>query len=46
MKLDLADTAGVTDLFRSERFDGVINIANQAGVGYSLTNPMPTCRAT
>jgi UDP-glucuronate 4-epimerase len=39
VKLDIADTAGVAGLFRSERFDGVIHLAAQAGVRYSLTNP-------
>jgi dTDP-4-dehydrorhamnose reductase len=39
VKLDIADTAGVTELFRKERFDGVVHLAAQAGVRYSLTNP-------
>ncbi len=39
IKLDIADTAGVADLFAQERFDGVINLAAQAGVRYSLINP-------
>ena len=39
IKLDVADTAGVAALFAQERFDSVINLAAQAGVRYSLTNP-------
>jgi len=39
VKLDIADTDGVAELFRKERFDGVVNLAAQAGVRYSLTNP-------
>ena len=39
VRLDIADTAAVADLFRGESFDGVINLAAQAGVRYSLTNP-------
>ena len=39
VKLDIADTAGVAALFAQERFEGVINLAAQAGVRYSLINP-------
>ena len=35
----LADRDGVARLFREERFDRVINLAAQAGVRYSITNP-------
>jgi UDP-glucuronate 4-epimerase len=38
-KLDLADGEGIAQLFRSERFDVVVNLAAQAGVRYSLSNP-------
>ena len=38
-ELDLADRAGVAELFRTHRFDRVINLAAQAGVRYSLENP-------
>lgn len=38
--LDLSDRQGVADLFRSQSFDYVINLAAQAGVRYSLSNPM------
>ena len=38
-KLDIADREGVARLFREQRFDAVMNLAAQAGVRYSLTNP-------
>jgi len=37
--LDLADREGMAQLFASQRFDVVVNLAAQAGVRYSLTNP-------
>lgn len=39
LKLDLADRDAIASLFERERFKGVINLAAQAGVRYSLTNP-------
>jgi UDP-glucuronate 4-epimerase len=39
VKLDLADRAGMENLFSSNHFDVVVNLAAQAGVRYSLTNP-------
>jgi UDP-glucuronate 4-epimerase len=39
VRLDLGDRAGMEQLFATERFDKVINLAAQAGVRYSLTNP-------
>jgi len=39
-KLDLADRDGMAALFAAERFDGVVHLGAQAGVRYSLTNPM------
>ncbi|MDQ3392682.1 MAG: GDP-mannose 4,6-dehydratase [Bacteroidota bacterium] len=39
IKLDLEDKEGILKLFEAERFDYVINLAAQAGVRYSLTNP-------
>jgi UDP-glucuronate 4-epimerase len=39
-KLDLADRDGMATLFARERFDGVVHLGAQAGVRYSLTNPM------
>lgn len=38
-KVDLADAAGVNEVFSGERFDAVIHLAAQAGVRYSITNP-------
>lgn len=38
-KLDIADREGVARLFREQQFDAVMNLAAQAGVRYSLTNP-------
>jgi UDP-glucuronate 4-epimerase len=39
VKLKLEDKEGVLDLFEKEKFDKVVNLAAQAGVRYSLTNP-------
>ena len=39
-KLDLANREGIASLFAAERFDRVIHLAAQAGVRYSLENPM------
>ncbi|HVX40268.1 MAG TPA: NAD-dependent epimerase [Gemmatimonadaceae bacterium] len=38
-RLDLADRAGMAELFAAEKFDRVIHLAAQAGVRYSLKNP-------
>jgi len=38
-KLDLSDLQGLMDVFKAERPDAVVNLAAQAGVRYSLTNP-------
>ena len=40
MKGDLADREGIAELFRSQRFQRVIHLAAQAGVRYSLENPL------
>ena len=40
IKLDLADRDGIEKLFTEEKFDGVINLAAQAGVRYSIENPL------
>jgi UDP-glucuronate 4-epimerase len=40
VKLDLADREGMAALFAQERPDAVINLAAQAGVRYSLKNPL------
>ncbi|MEE2025643.1 MULTISPECIES: NAD-dependent epimerase [Alkalimonas] len=39
-KLDLADRVGVADLFAREKFNRVIHLGAQAGVRYSLENPL------
>jgi UDP-glucuronate 4-epimerase len=39
-EMDLADGRAMAELFRTERFDVVVNLAAQAGVRYSLQNPM------
>ncbi len=38
-KLDVADRAGMEALFAAEKPQGVIHLAAQAGVRYSITNP-------
>ena len=40
VKLDLADRAGMPELFAHERFDRVVHLGAQAGVRYSLQNPL------
>ncbi|MDO6617619.1 NAD-dependent epimerase [Shewanella sp. 6_MG-2023] len=40
VKLDLADREGIAELFSTENFDRVIHLAAQAGVRYSIENPM------
>ena len=37
--LDLADREGIAQLFQTQKFDCVVNLAAQAGVRYSLQNP-------
>lgn len=39
-KLDLANRVGISSLFEKEKFDRVIHLAAQAGVRYSLDNPL------
>ena len=39
-KLDVADEKAMQDLFGGRRFDCVLHLAAQAGVRYSLENPM------
>lgn len=39
VRLELADRAGVQELFESRRFERVVNLAAQAGVRYSIENP-------
>lgn len=38
-KLDLCDEEGIGELFQKYKFSYVVNLAAQAGVRYSLTNP-------
>ncbi len=40
VKADLADSAAVERLFQDEDFERVVNLAAQAGVRYSLKNPL------
>jgi len=39
IKLDLSDQKNINKLFNKKKFDVVINLAAQAGVRYSITNP-------
>ncbi len=39
IKLNLEDREGIERLFKEQKFDRVCNLAAQAGVRYSLTNP-------
>jgi len=40
IELDLANRQAIADLFATEQFDKVIHLAAQAGVRYSIDNPM------
>jgi UDP-glucuronate 4-epimerase len=40
VKLDLADRENMAQLFKREKFNRVINLAAQAGVRYSIQNPL------
>lgn len=40
IRMNLEDREGLPELFAKEKFDAVINLAAQAGVRYSLENPM------
>ncbi|MDD4329154.1 MAG: NAD-dependent epimerase [Aliarcobacter sp.] len=39
VKIDLADTNSIYNLFETQKFDAVCNLAAQAGVRYSIENP-------
>jgi len=39
-KLDIVDAGAIAAVFESQRFDAVLHLAAQAGVRYSLENPM------
>lgn len=45
IKLDIADKENIDKLFERERFDIVVNLAAQAGVRYSITNPYSYLRS-
>lgn len=40
IKMDVADRARMPDMFKAEAFDRVVHLAAQAGVRYSLKNPL------
>jgi UDP-glucuronate 4-epimerase len=40
VKMDVADREGMATLFRQEKFQRVIHLAAQAGVRYSIQNPL------
>ena len=40
IKLDLTEREGMATLFTNEKFDRVVHLAAQAGVRYSIENPM------
>lgn len=40
IKMDLADRSGIAEVFKQEKFQRVINLAAQAGVRYSIQNPL------
>ena len=40
VKMDLADREGIANLFATEQFNRVIHLAAQAGVRYSIDNPL------
>jgi len=40
IRMDIADGRAVEELFKKHQFDGVVNLAAQAGVRYSIENPM------
>lgn len=40
IKMDIADRDGIAKLFKGEQFNRVIHLAAQAGVRYSIENPM------
>lgn len=44
-KMDIADSEAMERLFREERFDAVCNLAAQAGVRYSIENPLSYVRS-
>ena len=45
LEMDIADKEALDALFAQERFDAVVNLAAQAGVRYSITNPYAYIRS-
>jgi UDP-glucuronate 4-epimerase len=39
-RMSIEDRNSMTQLFKNEKFDGVVNLAAQAGVRYSIENPL------
>ena len=39
-RMDIEDGKAVKDLFKEHQFEGVVNLAEQAGVRYSIENPL------
>ena len=40
IRMDITDERAVEELFKEHQFDGVVNLAAQAGVRYSIENPL------
>lgn len=40
IRMSLEDRAGIAKLFKTHQFEGVVNLAAQAGVRYSIENPL------
>ncbi len=40
IRMNLEDRESMTELFKDYQFEGVVNLAAQAGVGYSIENPL------
>jgi UDP-glucuronate 4-epimerase len=45
IRLDVADESGMAKLFADERFERIVHLAAQAGVRYSLQNPLAYAHA-
>ncbi len=44
-QVDIADTDHLDAIFKAHQFDAVLHLAAQAGVRYSLENPLAYCRS-
>jgi UDP-glucuronate 4-epimerase len=40
LKMNIEDREAIAELFKDEKFDSVVNLAAQAGVRYSIENPL------